>query len=1650
MTSRTALPALLAALALMGCGVQDHGGGGDAHVSTSSEAVRVIPSLDLADGQTSASVIAIPLAEAGQYSISYEFTRTDVTDAVTLTLLDDTATQTLGSVTISALPAGATPNPNPRCNLGAACLFATHQANLTANLPGGISAGVKVKASISPGGLGHVIHVETIRAEPTRLTTFVDPNAAGFESATQFCSDCHGEQYRQWRSSMMGYSSISPPIHALELTENHVDRPSIQDSTPPMPLGRFNRLGPVTGDVPSTLFSAHAESGLFCQRCHSPVGVFADVNRVFAKFDFSQARGSFPDSHGLLRQLGGYDAINPSLLRSSSDFNNDGVIAGDVDSDGVPGTFFDEFPDPASAPRQLLQKQVAVAVEGVTCTVCHGVNGIDTSGPLQPANLDPTVPPAMRSARPQFAAGIANNAFRVMHNDEPGNGRMNLGPYDDFTNGLNPYHPAGKAGGNEQIRTGTDLAARPFIRSGEFCGTCHDVRINFPDEGPNGNFTVNQLHPENGQEPYRRVENLFTEWNASPWNNGGTPASTAMPYKGPFENPGRINDQGVKTATTCQDCHMSQFMTDDAALPGQYDMGVIGGGGTTIRRRSNHRFIGVDRFLTHDVPTQDKPTIPTDTHTDELFPFDISQGTNALQDNSDFPADPKNATRDLREILLQKAFNFRVDHVGPVAGDHLPVRVSVENIGAAHNIPAGLSEERQVWIELEVLDANQNNVFTSGYLNLLEDRGTEKAHAFNPFGPQRFSESYCANPANTPFCDLDQFRVELGPYLNIVSGTLVPGMDTQLANYENGFTLNGNKVFTQFIADHVDDTPALRPFQKRVKQYDVNVGPRTGPFQINAHLRFRPLPFEFLNGLHKALPSGRVTETVDPATNPHGSVMENNIVIEVKQDSCVSGAYGLLGARSCSRNNRVPLALGENTTCSVFDATSGPQSGSVQCFGANPNGEAGIGGYPANAVPLPSVLHLLDVTAVSLGDAHGCALLNDGTVYCWGDGTGGKLADDNALAHTTRAPHQVDLNKLSGISQIDAGGTTTCALTEETQPGNQQVKCWGQSLHGELGDGNPNSHSVASPYTLGSLQQPVSLAAGEHHNCVIASNGGVPGKVLCWGQALGAGAADGGNPNAAVLNPTVIPLNYRTNKLAAGDNFSCALTASSEVYCWGDNQYGTLGNNTLVNSNTPVKVQFADGQIVPDTTDSRYYPHPIDIAAGRHHVCALMSDKRVECWGLGNNGRLGDAATGSHVALKPLAPVLAADTGTDLTDVAFIAAGGSHTCAVQTDGTRRCWGLNESGQLGIGSTSDTASAVPVAFADPGVTGRKYYATLAQGGFGEPNCTSLPNTGVSCSDVTTYVDLNPNTGYKFTIQSDGGPTKLYPSIGVNTGTRSMNLYVDGNQVATVTSTQSATPRPTPPTLPAEVAPIMINDLTPGYHTVEWRDTANSDEFDAVYLRVVSTASASHCHNLVKDVGLEVDADCGLDPSAPPGTPACGKCTNGQSCFVSSDCQSGTCDPTKHICVGPPSCTDMIKNQDETDVDCGGSICGGCGVGKTCNVNGNCLSNSCQGGVCVAGGSPCAGFCSNPQSINWNSGTTYQSGNLGTGVVCRETNAFVRGGNCGNFTGGRQLSVNGQAEPCNNQPWPSMPPPVNGGYCVRTTAGNFDYAYVTLWQ
>ncbi len=280
--------------------------------------------------------------------------------------------------------------------------------------------------------------------------------------------------------------------------------------------------------------------------------------------------------------------------------------------------------------------------------------------------------------------------------------------------------------------------------------------------------------------------------------------------------------------------------------------------------------------------------------------------------------------------------------------------------------------------------------------------------------------------------------------------------------------------------------------------------------------------------------------------------------------------------------------------------------------------------------------------------------------------------------------------------QIATGDVYACALLED-----RTVRCWGSNLNRTLGDGTTTDQSnpvqvLASGSTQGTnvLGGVTQIATGNFHACALLADG----TVRCWGNnqngRLGDGTTTGSVNPVQVLESGSTPLGGVT-QIAAGGSHTCALLDDETVRCWGNNGSGQLGNGTDTGSNpnpNPVQV-LASG---------RAGSNPVvlggvtQIAAGNLHACALLKDRTVRCWGNNQNGQLGDGTTDiRNNPVKVLVSGTASSNPVVLAGVTQIAAGGSHTCALLDVGTVRCWGSNVSGALGDGTTADRTRPVEV-------------------------------------------------------------------------------------------------------------------------------------------------------------------------------------------------------------------------------------------------------------------------------------------------------------------------------------------------------------------
>ncbi len=311
----------------------------------------------------------------------------------------------------------------------------------------------------------------------------------------------------------------------------------------------------------------------------------------------------------------------------------------------------------------------------------------------------------------------------------------------------------------------------------------------------------------------------------------------------------------------------------------------------------------------------------------------------------------------------------------------------------------------------------------------------------------------------------------------------------------------------------------------------------------------------------------------------------------------------------------------------------------------------------------------------------------------------------------------------AATGQLDAGTFHTCAVVAGSG-----VRCWGFSGDGQLGYANRDTigdneaPGSVGPVNVGAGRTVKTLSTGEFNTCALLDDD----SVRCWGYGfdgqLGYAARD--NVGDDEVPGSVGPVNLgagRTARMISGSGrHSCAVLDDAGLRCWGLAETGQLGygnTNNIGDNETPGSVgpvSFGGGRTVKA------------VAAGGRHTCAILDDDSVRCWGAGGNGQLGYANT-SIVTVPSTVGAVKLGAGRI---AKAITAGDSHTCALLDDGSVRCWGLNEDGQLGYGTTSpigdtETPDAVgPIDFGG----GRRAVAINASSAH---TCAVLDDGSVRC-------------------------------------------------------------------------------------------------------------------------------------------------------------------------------------------------------------------------------------------------------------------------------------------------------------------------------
>ena len=270
------------------------------------------------------------------------------------------------------------------------------------------------------------------------------------------------------------------------------------------------------------------------------------------------------------------------------------------------------------------------------------------------------------------------------------------------------------------------------------------------------------------------------------------------------------------------------------------------------------------------------------------------------------------------------------------------------------------------------------------------------------------------------------------------------------------------------------------------------------------------------------------------------------------------------------------------------------------------------------------------------------------------------------------------------LGKLLSSTSRSCAILDD-----DSLKCWGHNTYGEVGDGSTTNRNSPVAVNLGNGRTAKNVVLGSNHTCAILDDD----SLKCWGYNNGGAVGDGTTTNRN--SPVAVNLgNGRTAKnVVLSSGHTCAILDDDSLKCWGHNNYGEVGigagsNDICTNvgnynyscKKTPTAVNLGDGRTVKNVV--------LDFS----HTCVILDDDSLKCWGDNNGGEVGDGSTTNRSS--PVAVNLG-----DGRTAKNVVLGSDHTCAILDDDSLKCWGDNNGGEVGDGSTTNRSSPVAVNLGD---------------------------------------------------------------------------------------------------------------------------------------------------------------------------------------------------------------------------------------------------------------------------------------------------------------------------------------------------------------
>ncbi|KFZ26634.1 MAG: Regulator of chromosome condensation (RCC1) repeat protein [Candidatus Izimaplasma bacterium HR2] len=385
-----------------------------------------------------------------------------------------------------------------------------------------------------------------------------------------------------------------------------------------------------------------------------------------------------------------------------------------------------------------------------------------------------------------------------------------------------------------------------------------------------------------------------------------------------------------------------------------------------------------------------------------------------------------------------------------------------------------------------------------------------------------------------------------------------------------------------------------------------------------------------------------------------------------------------------------------NISLGHYHSSAITSDGRIFTWGYNEDGAVGDGTLVDKLLPLEISSHFnLNegevINSISLNGRISSAITSEDRVFTWGYNFYGQLGDNTIIDKIvpTDITSYFNLNEGESITSIELGGAHSSAISSE-----DRVFTWGANGSGQLGDGTVTQRNIPTEITdnfnLIGDESISSIELGGGHSFALSSND----RVFAWGSNHSGQLGDGTtvDKNLPIDITSIFDLDSleTITSISLGGSHSFVLSSDNIIFIWGRNFYGQVGDDSTTNRYTPIELNNGFYPVYILQNPLFINDEIISYSLGANHTLVLTNDERVLIWGQNDYGQLGDGTTTDSA--NPIDITSRFNLGSE-EDVLEVYLGGNYSILITTEGRIFTWGINAQGQLGDGTT--TNSNIPI-------------------------------------------------------------------------------------------------------------------------------------------------------------------------------------------------------------------------------------------------------------------------------------------------------------------------------------------------------------------